>query len=161
TDARILEPHFGRWNIWCSAGTGPLSPFTDSDPHRSPAHLYLNSPTLVKGVNNDAPPGHATVTAFAPSPGTPPERGGTGGDGAKEKYAERLLDAIARRFIPGLKDHLGVVHLRTPHDNERILRAPQGNIYGRAFEPREVWTKLPFKGALPNLYFVGSYVSFA
>jgi hypothetical protein len=41
------------------------------------------------------------------------------------------------------------------------LRAPGGNIYGCSFEPREVWTKLPFKRLLPNLYFVGSYVSFA
>jgi all-trans-retinol 13,14-reductase len=162
TDARLLEPHFGRWNIWWFAGTGPLSPFTGSDPREFPGHLYLNSPTLVKGVNNDAPPGHATVTAFVPSPGTPPQRGASGGDeAAKEIHAERLLEAIAGRFIPGLKDHLGAVHLRTPHDNERILRAPQGNIYGRSFEPREVWTKLPFKGGLPNLYFVGSYVSFA
>jgi phytoene dehydrogenase-like protein len=44
---------------------------------------------------------------------------------------------------------------------ERILGAQGGNIYGRPFEPREMWTKVPFKGVLPNLYFVGAYVSFA
>jgi phytoene dehydrogenase-like protein len=124
--------------------------------------LYLNSPTLVKGVTNDAPPGHATVTAFAPCAYAPLNRGGPEGNGAlKERHAALLLDAITRRFIPGLRDHVGVVHLRTPDENERILVAPEGNIYGRSFEPHEVWTRLPFKGLLPNLYFVGAYISFA
>jgi phytoene dehydrogenase-like protein len=162
TDARALEPHFGRWNIWYGSGSDPWSTPADAGPLDEPAGLYLNSPTLVKGVNNDSPPGHATVTAFAPCSYAALRWRGTGANAVwKEKYAAMLVDVIARRFIPGLKDTIGVVHLRTPDDNERILRAPEGNIYGRPFEPRELWTKLPFKGLLPNLYFVGSYISFA
>jgi phytoene dehydrogenase-like protein len=162
TDVRILEQHFGRWNIWYQSATGARSPFQDPDPLQEPVMLYLNSPTLVKGVNTDAPPGHATVTAFAPCRYPALQPGMAGGDEVmKERHTALLVDAIARRFIPGLKEHLAVVHLRTPDDKERLLCAPGGNIYGRSFEPQEVWTKLPFKGLMPNLYFVGSYVSFA
>jgi all-trans-retinol 13,14-reductase len=158
TDVRALAPHFGRWNVWHCSGRGPGAAFVDPDPLREPEVLYLNSPTLVKGVTNDAPPGHATVTAFAPC------RYGVltdGEAGSRERHTALLLDVIERRFIPGLRDRMGVIHLRTPDDKERILGAPQGNIYGRPFEPREMWTKVPFKGVLPNLYFVGAYVSFA
>src|SRR5262249_12637160 len=134
----------------------------DSDPLQGPGYLYLNSPTLVKGVTNDAPPGHATVTAFAPCSHAALKRAEAGGNGAvRERLTAHLLDLIGRRFIPGLKDRLGAVHLCTPEDKERLLLAPEGNIYGRSFEPREIWTRVPFKGVLPNLYFVGSYVSFA
>jgi phytoene dehydrogenase-like protein len=72
-----------------------------------------------------------------------------------------LIELIDRRFAPGLKEHVAVSSLSTPADKERILLAPGGTIYGRSFEPREVWTKVPFRGLLPNLYLVGSYVSFA
>jgi phytoene dehydrogenase-like protein len=76
------------------------------------------------------------------------------------KIAE-WIELIDRRFAPGLQQHVAVSCLRTPADKERILLAPGGTIYGRSFEPGEVWTKVPFKGLLPNLYLVGSYVSFA
>jgi all-trans-retinol 13,14-reductase len=161
-DARVLEPHFGRWNIWYGSGAAGWSAPPDAGPLDEPTGLYLNSPTLVKGVTNDAPPGHATVTAFAPCDYGTLKRRDPGANAIwKEKHAAMLVDLVARRFAPGLKDAVDVVHLRTPDDNERILRAPEGNIYGRTCEPREVWVKLPFKGLLPNLYFVGSYVSFA
>jgi phytoene dehydrogenase-like protein len=161
-DARILQRHFGRWNLWYGSGTAGLSTYLDSDPADEPAMLYLNSPTLVKGVTNDAPPGHATVTAFAPGSYAAWKRGGPAGyEDLKERHTARLVDLIARRFVPGLKDHVAAVRLHTPFDKERILRAPEGNIYGRPLEPGEIWTRLPFRGVLPNLYFVGSYLSFA
>ncbi len=162
SDARMLDRHFGRWNVWYSAVASPWSEAPGAGALDEPSGLYLNSPTLGKGVNNDSPPGHATLTAFAAAD----YRAWKGRDAAaneawKEKHTAALVDLIARRFAPGLKSVIDAVHLRTPLDNERILRAPEGNIYARAFEPRELWTRLPFKGLLPNLYFVGSYVSFA
>jgi phytoene dehydrogenase-like protein len=133
----------------------------DPDLLAEPKALYVNSPTLVKGRNTDAPPGHATVTAF--TPGSYPAW--KNAEPAvkqvlKDKYTSMLIDVIDRRFAPGLKDKVEVRCLDTPEDKERLLRAPQGNIYGRPFEPREVWLKIPFKGVLPGLYFVGAYVSF-
>jgi phytoene dehydrogenase-like protein len=59
-----------------------------------------------------------------------------------------------------LRRHLAAVHLQTPEDKERAMLAPQGNIYGRRFGPRDLWVKVPFKGVLPNLYFVGAHVSY-
>jgi phytoene dehydrogenase-like protein len=162
TEMRALEGCFGKWNIWYWPDGGKATQFLDSDPLQEPATLYLNSPTLVKGLNNDAPPGHATVTAFVPCRygawciSDPARLAAT-----KKRHTELILNSIERRFIPRLKDYVGLVCLRTPDENERILRAPIGNIYGRAVERREVWNKLPFQGLLPNLYFVGSYVSFA
>jgi phytoene dehydrogenase-like protein len=162
TDARLLARHFGRWNLWYAPRSGPVATFPDADPLAEPAMLYLNSPTLVKGVGNDCPPGHATVTASAPCSYAASRRAGQGGsESVKEKQTALLLDLIGRRFIPGLQEHIAVAHLRTPLDKERIMHAPEGNIYGRPVVPREVWTRLPFKGLLPNLYFVGAYLSFA
>jgi phytoene dehydrogenase-like protein len=161
TDARVLLPRFGNWNIWYSAGVEPAPDLDGGGLLDEPRVLYVNSPTLVKGKNNDAPPGHATVTAFAPC--IYQAGGNGGGAGAqvrKDKYIGMLIDLIDRRFAPGLKEKVGATCLRTPEDKERIMGAPQGNIYGRSFEAREVWTKIPFKGVLPNLYFTGAAVSF-
>ena len=50
--------------------------------------------------------------------------------------------------------------MRTPRDTESILRSPRGNSYGRALTPDQVMKKIPWRGLLPNLYFVGAYVGF-
>jgi phytoene dehydrogenase-like protein len=161
TDVGLLRGRFGNWNLWYHAGSR-CADWSDGDPFAEPHALFVNSPTLVKGQNNDAPAGHATLTAFAPCSYQACQAAAQSGDDAwKERHAERLVDAIERRFVPGLKQHLGAVCLRTPDDKERLMQAPFGNVYGRALDCREVWTKLPYKGLLPNLYFVGAYVSFA
>ncbi len=158
-----LAPHFGRWNNWYLATAEPVVDLYDADPRQEPKMMYLNAPTLVQGTNGDAPIGGATVTAFAPCSYRMMSEATRRGEGEalRGEHTRQLLDAIERRFIPGLRDSLAVVHLRTPDDNERLFQAPGGAIYGRAMDPREVWTKVPFKGMLPNLYFVGAYISFA
>jgi prolycopene isomerase len=162
TDSRILLDHFGKWNIWYSAGTQSAAALYDSDPLDEPTTLYVNCPTLVKGENNDSPPGHATLTAYVPcSYQACKSAEGAGYAGWQARYTATFVDLIARRFAPGLKEKIGAIGLRTPLDKERILHAPEGNIYGRSLDCREVWTKFPFKGVLPNLYFAGSYVTFA
>jgi phytoene dehydrogenase-like protein len=161
TDVRILEPCFGKWNVWYRSGTDLDPRLYDTVPLAEPRLLYLNSPTLVKGINNDSPPGHATLTAFAPCS----YQAFNNAEPAvtqvlKDKHASMLTDVIERRFAPGLKEKIGAVYFDTPVDKERLLGAPLGNAYGRPFEPKEVWRKVPFKGVLPNLYFIGAYVSF-
>lgn len=161
--AELLTPHFGRWNNWYVSTKEPLVNLYEADPRDEPKALYVNSPTLVKGSGRDAPPGGATVTAFAPCSYRvmkAAERSGIR-DALRVQQTGRLLDLIERRFIPHLRENLAATYLRMPDDNERLLLAPSGAIYGRALEPREVWKKVPFKGVLPNLYFVGAYVSFA
>jgi all-trans-retinol 13,14-reductase len=161
--ADLLTSHFGRWNNWYQAGPEPMPRIYDADPRDEPKMLYLHSPTLVKGNSSDAPPGGATVTVFAPCSYRQMKAAATAGGaaGLREEHARRLLDVVERRFIPGLRSNLGAVYLRTPDDNERLFQAPAGAIYGRAVDAREVWRKLPFKSAIPNLYYVGAYVSFA
>jgi phytoene dehydrogenase-like protein len=162
TDGRILTDRFGKWNIWYSAETPSAWSPHNSGPLDEPKAFYVNSPTLVKGLNNDSPPGHATLTAFAPCSYQACNNGGRAVDNLwKARQTSMLIDLIERRFAPGLKENIGAICLRTPADKERIMHAPAGNLYGRSFDHREVWTKVPFKGLLPNLYFVGSYVTFA
>jgi phytoene dehydrogenase-like protein len=161
SDDFVLRPRFGNWNLWYHAATEPMPDLYESDPLGEPRYLYLNSPTLVKGRNNDSPPGHATVTAFTPCPPAASRMAGKSTTPAlREKHAARVIELIDRRFAPGLKEKVAALCLRTPEDKEQLLGAPEGNVYGRSFEPREVWTKIPFKGVLPNLYFAGAYVSF-
>src|SRR5262249_39867517 len=91
TDARVLLPRFGNWNIWYSAGAEP-APDLQHGPLDEPRVLYVNSPTLVKGQNNDAPPGHATVTAFVPCSYQACKNGGGGTTtGSGEIYLRRDL----------------------------------------------------------------------
>src|SRR5262249_18670805 len=112
--------------------------------------------------DNDAPSGHATVTAFVPCGYEAWKRADAASrQTLKDKHTATVIDVIDKRFAPGLKDKIGAVYLETPEDKERTLHAPGGTIYGRCLEAREVWTKVPWKGILPQLYFVGSYISFA
>jgi all-trans-retinol 13,14-reductase len=160
-DARVLEPAFGRWNVWYLEGADSGPGYCD-DPGAPPPSLYVNSPTLVKGRDNDAPPGHATLSAFVPCRyGAFKEADPAAKQALKDRHAALILDVIETRLAPGLKQKAEVMYLDTPEDKERQMGAPRGNIYGRGFGARDVWAKVPFKGPLPDLYFVGSYVSFA
>jgi phytoene dehydrogenase-like protein len=160
-DADILRPHFGNWNVWYNAGPGADADFSGGEPRAEPRLLYLNSPTLVKRSAGDAPPGHATLTAFAPGSYAAWTKAGPAEADWKAGHTALLIDLIGRRFAPGLKGRVAAACLRTPLDKERAWLAPGGTIYGRSFAAREVWKKVPYKGLLPNLYFVGAYVSFA
>jgi all-trans-retinol 13,14-reductase len=159
TDSRMLRPSFGNWNIWYMAGPELLTNPYDGGPFDEPKVLYVNCPTFVMSSNHDAPAGHATITAFAPCSYQAWKRAAS--PVWRDLHTDRLLERIDRRFVPGLRQKISTIHLRTPLDKEQILSAPEGNIYGRPVDARGVWTKIPFKGLLPNLYFTGSYVTFA
>jgi len=158
-DAAILRRHFGRWNIWYHASPVPRR----QHPSVGPNALYLNSPTLLTGNPDDAPPGGATVTAFTnPAPRNERPLGGQTGqpDACGGSEIDSLLEFIERKFASGLSACLDTVMMRTPCETESILRAPEGNSYGRALTPDQVMKKIPWRGLLPNLYLVGAYVGF-
>src|SRR5262249_1205115 len=114
TDARVLLPRFGNWNIWYSAGVEPAPDLYDAGLLDEPRALYVNSPTLVKRRNNGPPPGHATVTAFAPCSFQACRNGGRAAAAVwKDKQVGMLIDLIDRRFAPGLRAKLGAICLRT------------------------------------------------
>jgi all-trans-retinol 13,14-reductase len=158
-DAAVLRRHFGRWNIWYRA---PLDPKKQSQ-LGGPTALYLNSPTLLTGNPDDAPPGGATVTAFTNSPlpvRRSPDHDAGRPCGQPGYEIKPLLEFIDRRFASGISGCLDAVMVRTPGDTETILRSPGGNSYGRALTPDQVMRKIPWRGLLPNLYLVGAYIGF-
>jgi all-trans-retinol 13,14-reductase len=158
-DAGVLDQHFGRWNIWYHAAPDSKG----GDGSAGPKALYLNSPTLLTGNPDDAPPGGATVTAFTipAAQGMPTAERNPGRPGTSDGYEiDPLLEFIDRRFATGLRGCLDTAMVRTPRDTEMILRSPRGNSYARALTPDQVMKKIPWRGLLPNLYFVGAYVGF-
>jgi all-trans-retinol 13,14-reductase len=159
----------------------PLGRSYESGPNDLPAMLYLNSPSLITGKPGGGIGGggiekhgiekhgiekhRATVTAFVPSSYAEfaklAARSAAEYEQGVARHRDLILDAIEGKFIPNLRAHLAFVEIRTPYDNERILGAPQGNVYGRLMTPAEMKIRVPWRGPFKNLYFVGSQVSFA
>jgi len=164
-DASCLEGTFGRWNIWYSPTDKPPRNLYESDPTASPQAMYLNSPTLLTGCQNDAPPGGATVTVFVPGAIEPFALAAAESREALEllveRHTEQVLDVIGERFIPGLREQLDAVETVTALDNHRLLRAPEGAIYGKSLTPKGAMTRIPSRGVFPNAHFVGHYPAFA
>jgi phytoene desaturase len=74
------------------------------------------------------------------------------------RYAERILDAIEARYIPGLKADLVTQRIFTPKDFERELNAWQGSAF--SLEPvltQSAWFRTHNRDdVIGNLYFVGA-----
>jgi all-trans-retinol 13,14-reductase len=162
-DADCLRPALGPWNLWYARTAKPGESMYIPDLRSQPSALYLNSPTLLTGWSGDSPAGGATVTAFAPG-------GFSNFDGVESvaeyeslvgAHTEAVLDTIESRFVSDLRKHIDVVHVVTALDNHRLLRAPQGAIYGKSLKCRDAMTRIPSHGVAPNLHFVGHYPSLA
>jgi phytoene dehydrogenase-like protein len=179
-DASVLRPRFGAWNLWYRRSADRVGRGYASGPEDPPEMLYLNSPSMITGRTRAGALGPsetevgelgtgefgigATVTGFVPSSyaefATRAARSRAEYETCASRHRDLILDAIERKFIPDLRSHLDFVEIRTPYDNEQILRAPQGNVYGRWMSPSEMKIRVPWRGPLKNLYFVGSQVSF-
>jgi ferredoxin-NADP reductase len=78
---------------------------------------------------------------------------------AKSKVADNVIK-LAERVAPGLRDHIEVVEVATPLTNARYTGNIGGSIIG--FDETFKGTgmdRMPSRGALPGLYFTGSYVN--
>ncbi|MGQ9735449.1 MAG: phytoene desaturase family protein [Thermaceae bacterium] len=86
---------------------------------------YLHLPTLTDP--SLAPPGHHAAYTLIPVPhngsGLDWERLGPG-------YAEKALEYLERRFLPGLRERLAYVHYVTPDDFEWTLNTHLGSGFG-------------------------------
>ncbi len=51
-------------------------------------------------------------------------------ESVKMEVAERAIDNLSEKFIPGLADHIKVMEIATPLDYERRLLMPQGGFLG-------------------------------
>lgn len=116
--------------------------------------LYLHHPTATD--KSMAPEGHSTFYVLAPVP----HMGKLPIDWSVEgpKYAERILDEVAKRLIPDLKERLVTSFHYAPPDFATDLNAHLGS----AFSLEPILMQSAFfrvhnrDDAIPNLYFVGA-----
>ena len=116
--------------------------------------LYLHHPTVTDP--SLAPEGCSTFYALAPVP----HMGKLAIDWEEEgpRYAQRILDHIEARLMPGLKERIEVSFHYTPADFATDLNAHLGS----AFSLEPLLTQSAFfrvhnrDDAIPNLYFVGA-----
>jgi len=116
--------------------------------------LYLHAPT---GTDPSlAPPGCSTFYALSPVPHL-----GTANidwDVEGPAYADRILESLEARAIPGLRSDLVTRRMFTPKDFERELNAWQGSAF--SLEPvltQSAWFRAHNRDdVIRNLYFVGA-----
>lgn len=127
--------------------------YQGADLPRDPS-IYLHHPTVTDP--SMAPPGRSTFYALAPVP----HLGRTKFDWEAEgpRYAQRLIDLIDERAVPGLRARLGEVFHFGPADFERELGAHLGS----AFSLEPLLTQSAYfrvhnrDDTVRNLYFVGA-----
>lgn len=116
--------------------------------------LYLHAPCATDP--SMAPEGHNAFYVLSPVPhlGTAPidwERVGP-------LYAERILEALERRALPGLREHLVTQHFITPLEFQRDLVAYQGSAFSVAPTlTQSAWFRPHNEDPrIPGLYIVGA-----
>jgi phytoene desaturase len=116
--------------------------------------LYLHHPSVTDPAM--APEGCSTFYALAPVPhlGKAP----LDWEAIQESYADRILEEIERRLIPGLRERLVTRFHYTPVDFSRDLNAHLGSAF--SLEPvltQSAWFRTHNRDdVIPNLYFVGA-----
>jgi phytoene desaturase len=116
--------------------------------------LYLHHPTVTDP--SLAPEGHSSFYALAPVPhlGKLP----LDWESFQEGYADRILDEIERRLMPGLRERIVTRFHYTPVDFSRDLNAHLGSAF--SLEPiltQSAWFRTHNRDdVIPNLYFVGA-----
>lgn len=116
--------------------------------------LYLHHPTVTDP--SLAPEGCSTFHALAPVPhlGKLP----IDWDRVGPLYAERILTAIGKRLIPGLRERLVTRFHYGPVDFRRDLGAHLGSAFGLEPIPAQtLWARARHRDeVIPNLYVVGA-----
>jgi len=122
-------------------------------PLREDFSIYLHAPSVTD--DGLAPEGCSTYYALSPVPNLKQPI-----DWVVEgpRYAERLLEAIERRALPGLREDLVTMRIFTPQDFQTELNAHLGS----AFSLEPILTQSAYfrihnrDRVLKNLYFVGA-----
>ncbi len=116
--------------------------------------LYLHAPTV--SDPSLAPPGCESFYVLAPVPHLGKARVDWRQEGPR--YADRILDYLERRYIPGLRADLVTRRIFTPLDFERELNAHLGSAF--SLEPvlwQSAWFRVHNRDArIGGLYFVGA-----
>jgi len=116
--------------------------------------LYLHAPTV--SDPQLAPPGHEGFYVLSPVPHL--EKGDIDWKTAGPLYAERILDYLDRKFLPGLKENLVTQRIFTPEDFKTELNAHFGSAF--SIEPlltQSAWFRTHNRApGVDGLYFVGA-----
>lgn len=116
--------------------------------------LYLHAPT--RSDPDLAPPGHEAFYVLSPVPHL--EKGKVDWKTEGPKYAQRIMDYLDERYIPGLKENLVTQRIFTPDDFSSELNAHLGS----AFSLEPILTQSAFFRAhnrdesIEGMYIVGA-----
>ena len=122
-------------------------------PLREDFSLYLHAPSVTDA--SLAPEGCSGYYVLSPVPNL---RQDIDWEAEGPRYADRILDALQEKVLPGLKDDLVTMRIFTPKDFETELNAHLGS----AFSLEPILTQSAYfrvhnrDDVLPNLYFVGA-----
>jgi phytoene desaturase len=116
--------------------------------------LYLHHPTVTDPAI--APPGCSTFYALAPVPHL--GKAAVNWDADGERYADVILDTLAERLIPDIRERVRIKFHYTPADFGRDLGAHLGSAF--SLEP-VLWQSAWFRthnrdDKIRNLFFVGA-----
>ncbi len=157
-DFDLREHGFGSYNVWHYPHDDINRIYRDqlqrddlSDPW-----LFLATPTLHSPAPGLAPPGHHVLEVATSSRyqhfADLRRRGETHYRREKNRVRERIIDVLEERYLPGLRKHIVMRVAGTPLTNEHFCRAPEGNAYGSALTPENVWPRVGFETPIRNLY---------
>lgn len=116
--------------------------------------LYLHAPT--RSDPDLAPPGHEAFYVLSPVPHL--EKGKIDWKSEGPKYAQKIMDYLDERYIPGLKENLVTQRIFTPDDFSTELNAHLGS----AFSLEPILTQSAFFRAhnrdekIEGMYIVGA-----
>ena len=116
--------------------------------------LYLHAPCATDP--SMAPPGHSSFYVLSPVPHL--GKAAIDWDAVGPGYADRILEEVERRVLPGLREHLVTSHFISPKTFQRDLFAYQGSAFSLA--PRltqSAWFRPHNEDpTIPGLYIVGA-----
>jgi phytoene desaturase len=116
--------------------------------------LYVHAPSVTDP--SLAPPGCSTYYALSPVPHL--ATANIDWDVEGPRYADRILESLEARVLPGLRADLATRRIFTPKDFERELNAWRGSAF--SLEPvltQSAWFRTHNRDdVIPNLYFVGA-----
>ncbi len=80
----------------------------------------------------------------------------------KERLAERMIDLVEQKYLPGLRNHIVTKVVGSASTNEDYAWAPQGNAYGMAFTPNQVGPgRFGFDTPWENFYLCNASAGYA
>jgi all-trans-retinol 13,14-reductase len=167
-DLDLRDHGFGAFNVFHGSHPDLDAAFAamhDHGDYRAPS-FAMSTPTLVSGADGAAPEGHqilelltvANYQRFLEKKLDDPQAYRD----AKNAILSALLDVVAREYVPDIREHLAQRTLGSPTTSERYARAPQGNSYGSAMTPAQVWPRrLDYDTSLRDFYFCNASAGFA